>query len=637
MKATRNSETLREPEKAVNTDNNDHKPNRKNVFQTAYDIIEAVGTVAISYAGVFREKLGRAWGTPRKILSYLAAALRIIFSQHLFRSYLEAGSHFKTLIGEYRNSRQFRKNRGIPRTWTSLKNDFKTAFERHRKLFITAFNTALPIAGAVLLITTVSYWNNATFALGVNLDEQLLGYVTDESVYDEAEKQVLSRVGGTVSASSGTAVKQQSADSGDAPQTVFLSDKQDANAQAIDNVLQNRPSYKLSLVSIDELVDADTLCDKILETSNSNITNGCGIYIDDEFICAIKNETDAKSVFDNILEQYRQKAPEGSIIDFVEDVEFVQGLYPDNESVIWTTEQLQQKLAGTKSQAVYHTVRDGETPSGIAQEYDLTTSELIAMNPWMEEVIHVGDQVLISNKVNFLQIKEMRTVKRQEPIKFEKEEVETNSLYTGKTRVRRTGKDGLAEITEMVTVIDGVATSTTQIDKKVLQNPVNEIIEVGIKSKPKPSRRPSSGGSSAGSAIIDTPSGGKFAWPAPGLYTITAGYPNYSNGRYHGGLDISGSSAGGKPVVAAESGVVTYAGWSSSGYGYRVVIDHGKGLQTTYNHMQKGSISVKVGQKVKRGQTIGRVGSTGNSSGNHLHFEVLRNGSRVNPKPYLGL
>lgn len=636
MKTTRTSEALRESEKAVITDIDENKINKRNVFQTAYDLIAAVGSIAIRQLVLIRQKFGSAWSTPRRLISYLLSAIKLLFTRHIFRTYLEAGVHFRTLITEYRNSRQFRKSRGVPHTWSSFKKDCKTAFERHRKLFTTSFNTALPIAAAIILVTTVSYWNSVTFALGVNLDDHLLGYVSDESVYAEAEKQVLNRVGSTVSSSDTSAqVQQQSADS-NKPQTVFLDAEKNDNPQTAENVLQHKPSYKLSLVSIDKLVDADTLCDKILETSNSNITNGCGIYIDNEFICALKNETDAKSVFDNILEQYRQKASANSIIDFVEEIEFVQGLYSDNESVIWTTEQLQAKLASTKAKAVYHEVKDGETPSGIAHEHDLTTSELVAMNPWVEEVIHVGDQILVSNQVNFLQIKEMRTVKRQEPIKFEKEEVETNKLYTGKTRTRRTGKDGLAEITEMVTVIDGVVTSTTQIGKKVLQNPVNEIVEVGIKSKPRPNKRPGSS-SSAGSAIIDTPSGGRFAWPAPGLYTITAGYPNYANGRYHGGLDISGPSAGGKPVVAAESGVVTSAGWNSSGYGYRVVIDHGNGLQTTYNHMQKGSISVKVGQKVKRGQTIGRVGSTGNSSGNHLHFEVIRNGTRVNPKPYLGL
>lgn len=637
MKATRTSETLGKPEKAVTTDNNDLQRNKKNIPQTAYDIIAAIGTIVIARFGTFFKKFGRLWSTPRKLLSYFAAALRIILSKRIFRSYHEAGAHLKSLIAEYRKSRKFRKESDVPRTFKLFINDCKTAFKRHRKLFVTAFNTALPIAAAVLLISTVSYWNGVTFALGVNLDEQLLGYVSDESVYAEAEKQVLSRVGNVTSTSSGTEAKQQSADVSGDTQTVFLADKSDESLPAVESVLQHKPSYKLSLVSIDKLVDADTLCDKILETSNSNITNGCGIFVDDEFVCAVKNETDAKSVFDNILDKYRQKVPEGSIVSFVEDVEFVQGLYSDSENVIWSTEQLQEKLSGTKSQAKYYTVKDGDTPSGIAQANDLTTAELVALNPGVDEVIHTGQTLLIANQVNFLQVKEMRTVKRQEPIKFEQEEVETNKLYTGKTRVRRTGKDGLAEITEMITSVDGVAVSTTQIEKKVLQNPVNEIIEVGIKSKPKPTRKPSSSGSSAGSAIIDTPSGGRFAWPVPGLYTITAGYPNYSSGRYHGGIDISGPNAGGKPIVAAESGTVTYAGWDSTGHGYRVIIDHGNGLQTAYSHMQKGSISVKVGQKVKRGQTIGRVGRTGNASGNHLHFEVHKNGKKVNPKPYIGL
>ncbi len=105
----------------------------------------------------------------------------------------------------------------------------------------------------------------------------------------------------------------------------------------------------------------------------------------------------------------------------------------------------------------------------------------------------------------------------------------------------------------------------------------------------------------------------------------------------HRGVDIvaSGGSSKGKVIVAAASGTVTKATYHSS-WGYYVMIDHGNGLQTLYAHCLKGSLMVRPGQRVSAGQAIARVGSTGNSSGYHLHFEVWRNGARVNPLPYLG-
>ena len=89
-------------------------------------------------------------------------------------------------------------------------------------------------------------------------------------------------------------------------------------------------------------------------------------------------------------------------------------------------------------------------------------------------------------------------------------------------------------------------------------------------------------------------------------------------------------------MIAAAAGRVTVAQNGYRGYGHTVVIDHGNGLQTRYAHMKPGSITVRVGQTVAQGQQIGQIGSTGNVTGPHLHFEVLKNGAQVNPMNYIG-
>ena len=101
-------------------------------------------------------------------------------------------------------------------------------------------------------------------------------------------------------------------------------------------------------------------------------------------------------------------------------------------------------------------------------------------------------------------------------------------------------------------------------------------------------------------------------------------------GRLHEGIDISAAS--GTPNWAAAAGTVIYAGWLG-GYGNLVVVDHGNGLSTAYAHAS--SILVGVGQGVVQGETVSLVGSTGNSSGPHLHFEVRVNGTAVDPLLYL--
>lgn len=132
--------------------------------------------------------------------------------------------------------------------------------------------------------------------------------------------------------------------------------------------------------------------------------------------------------------------------------------------------------------------------------------------------------------------------------------------------------------------------------------------------------------------------GGVMVWPIAmeGTY-ITSGYGNrlhpiqgvYKN---HAGIDISGSNVNGAPVVAAADGVVTYAGWIG-GYGNCIIINHGSGIVSLYGH---GSETVAtVGQVVKQGDIVMKVGSTGNSTGPHVHFEIRKNGEVVDPIPYL--
>ncbi len=118
----------------------------------------------------------------------------------------------------------------------------------------------------------------------------------------------------------------------------------------------------------------------------------------------------------------------------------------------------------------------------------------------------------------------------------------------------------------------------------------------------------------------------------PTTETWLSGY-DYSPGGNHWGVDFAGKL--GNPVVAADAGVVVYSGWNNFGYGNVVVIDHGNGWQTLYAHLN--SISVVCGQSVAQGSYLGELGSTGRSSGPHLHFEMMYNGARVNPHEYLNI
>jgi murein DD-endopeptidase MepM/ murein hydrolase activator NlpD len=133
----------------------------------------------------------------------------------------------------------------------------------------------------------------------------------------------------------------------------------------------------------------------------------------------------------------------------------------------------------------------------------------------------------------------------------------------------------------------------------------------------------------------DKYAGGKMAWPAPGYTRVTSKYgyrihPVLKTRKLHTGMDI-GVPTGGK-IVAAQSGTIIYADWYGS-YGKAVIIDHGGGYTTLYAH--NSSLKVKKNQKVAKGQTISLAGSTGRSTGPHLHFEVRVKGKTVDPYPWV--
>lgn len=157
------------------------------------------------------------------------------------------------------------------------------------------------------------------------------------------------------------------------------------------------------------------------------------------------------------------------------------------------------------------------------------------------------------------------------------------------------------------------AIDEAEADAAALQDKINELIRENIGS---------------GQAYIS----GTMYWPGPSCNIISSRF-KYRWGRWHRGIDICGSGCYGTPVVAGTDGVVSYSGWMS-GYGWCVMIDHGRdsagnNITTMYAHCS--SLYVSVGQAVSGGQSIAAVGSSGNSTGPHIHFEVRVNGTAVDP------
>ena len=458
------------------------------------------------------------------------------------------------------------------------------AARRHRKAIFTLINLAAPVAAAFLLVSTINYWTNMTFALAVEYDGQTLGYVADESVYDAAATMATERV---------------------------------INADHSFEV-ERVPKMTITVVSKSQILDESTVCDKILKSSSDSIAEVSGLYIDGKFEGAVQSRAELDGILQSIKNKYLNGS-ENERAEFVQDVQVVDGLFPISSIV--SAQQMNDYLTTSTVVDKYYTVVDGDAPLLIAKRNGMTLAQLEGLNPNLDKLMYSGKKVLVQAAQPYLRVQVVRTVQYTESIDYETQKVQDSSQYIGYSAVRTAGKEGERSISAEVTYLDGVETSRTILSSVVTKEPVTKVVVVGAR---KVNQYVTEG---------DGLATGKFVWPLPSCRMISSGY---GAGRGHQGIDISGNGVYGKDIIAADGGTVVEvntSGWGG-GYGLYVIIDHGGGYRTVYAHCS--TILVAKGQKVSQGQLIAKAGNSGNSYGAHLHFEIRVNGRSVNPTKFLG-
>ena len=373
----------------------------------------------------------------------------------------------------------------------------------------------------------------------------------------------------------------------------------------------SRIQYTSGLLRRQDVVDETTL-EEDLSQEIGLVTQAYSLYVDGELVGA----TPYEGALDELLAQLQSSTADENTIscEFAEDVEIKHEYVPTEK--VMNLGYLAELLYSTKTAEVTYTVKAGDTWSEIAEDHDMTSKELLEMNPGYDiDKIQIGEVLTLSEAVPYLTV----TVKQREyyveDVMYDIEYTDTAYLYKGDYKVVSAGEYGAADVVANVTYVNGVETERTVLSSVLLKEPVTEQRLQGTKERP---------------TWLPT---GTFRWPISGRITSTFGgrsSPGGIGSTNHQGIDIAGSY--GTPVYASDGGTVTYAGWMG-GYGYLVEIDHGNGYVTRYGH--NSSLTVSVGQHVYKGQQIARVGSTGNSTGNHCHFEVRYNGVARNPLNYL--
>ncbi|WP_139492477.1 M23 family metallopeptidase [Brevibacillus dissolubilis] len=303
------------------------------------------------------------------------------------------------------------------------------------------------------------------------------------------------------------------------------------------------------------------------------------------------------------------EAPETGMkeVKFKEDVKFEPSSVPAAQ--VLTEEKLEELLANGTYQQVVHTVQEGDCISCIAKKYGITTKDIYANNPGVTEdtLLQLGQELNVTAVRPVLTVQTVEEQEQEETIYYQMQTRTNDKLPKGEVKVIQEGKVGTKRVSYEVIKENGQVVSRKVTGQEVIEQAVDKIVERGTK-------------------VIPSRGTGRISWPASGY--VSSGYGTRW-GRMHKGIDIAGSGS----IRAADNGRVVQAGWNGD-YGNSVIIDHGNGTRTLYGHMR--SISVKVGQVVSQGTKVGVMGSTGDSTGVHLHFEVIKGGRTVNPLSMLG-
>ena len=346
-------------------------------------------------------------------------------------------------------------------------------------------------------------------------------------------------------------------------------------------------------------------------------------------VATLKAKEDIEAVIDGLKNQYvaqeqlkklksgdnsslpALKKNETRIVDIELSEEIVTEATLVEPTEITSVEETVQLLQTGAAQKETYAVRAGDVLGSIAKAHSLTTAQLLELNPGLTatSVLQIGQELNVTVEKPFVSVKAVFEKKKVETIDFAKIVEEDPTMLKGEKVVKQEGAVGKKEVTYLITEENGVRTERIQKDENVLVEPENRIVVIGTK-------------------VIPSVGTGTFAWPAEGGYISSQ--MGHRWGRYHYGIDIARPS--GYTIKASDNGVVKTAGRHST-YGNYVVIDHNNGYETLYAHLSK--ISVSVGEVIGQGAALGVMGSTGRSTGTHLHFEVHKNGSEVNPLAYL--
>lgn len=423
-----------------------------------------------------------------------------------------------------------------------------------------------------LLATTLIIFSTRTYA--VNIDNKYIGTVKSKSAVQDILNEII---------------------------------KEAETRYGTKILVSNQISYKSVFLTSKNRIADDELRSQI-ESSVSLTSKAFAITIDGKDIAYLKDRASAIAVLDKIKAPYIQSEEDSANVGFFENVSIIEREVSVDE--LKGPEEVFNQLIVKSNDMKEYTVQEGDIVGRIAEKFGLTMAEIRKVNPGIDiDNISIGEKLSIVAPRYVVNVKKSSYKTAEEKIAYEVEYEDTQELYKGDSKVKVKGTEGNKLVKTELVSINGILEKTNIISENVLEAPKTEIVLRGTKERPR------------------TVATGVFEKPSRGSVSSRFG-PRWSS--QHTGIDIAVPK--GTPNKAADGGTVTFAGWDGN-YGKLIIINHGNGLTTYYAH--NDTIKVEKDQKVAKGDVIGTAGTTGNVTGPHLHFEVRKNGTPVDPSEYV--
>ncbi|MGN0666999.1 MAG: LysM peptidoglycan-binding domain-containing M23 family metallopeptidase [Huintestinicola sp.] len=595
---------------------------KRDILKELFGLIEWFGSNTCNVILTVASLLGSSGRRLKKAMSKAASPLKndlVSFLLGMIRRPLARIVH--TAEENEENAKRFahrRKMFGFKKAAYMQYREMRLAAKRKGSPAAAIFNVIFPLISLAALVLVIRSNMATNYVVSVEYNGEEMGIIAGDNVLSDAQKLVANRIeyydiGKDYFVNASVSVKPLS-----------FNDKV-LDEAALAGRMEAQIAGRYDEIDLDA-VAAQEAAEEEAELHGNKI-KAYGVRVDGQFLGAVRSYEAIEQALDRLKEGYDD--PSYVAVFFDKDVEYDIEEYVDPSDIVGQQEII-KILTGYESAPEYYEVQEGDYLLKIADAKGMTLEEISScyatyngkvIEDLEHSILRVGTLIQFKSEVPYLQVEYQKQADYRKTLEYETIYIQDPALKKGQEIVEVEGQNGEKRGKALVTYRDGSIIRKSIIpDTSVVDQPVARIVRIGTGGQPVNYNAPQ---------FSSDKGSGEYTWPVDGGY-ISA---YQGDGRGHKGIDIAAPY--GTAIYAAASGTVTKSatGWNG-GYGNVIEIQNDDGNLTVYAH--QAELAAQLGDYVKQGQLIGYVGSTGDSTGNHLHFEVRKDGRYIDPITYVG-